>query len=119
MRGFLSERRKCYPTTCPECGEPVFFYHDENDGRVFFDKLGDDWPKHYCLTGKPDAEKPLVETGAISLIRLPKKKRILRIIKAESREGRRLKKIVDSVRAKQTKISALKKKKKKRNRTKA
>lgn len=33
---------------CPVCGEEVYFYRSENDGRVFFDELGPPWPKHPC-----------------------------------------------------------------------
>lgn len=33
---------------CPVCGEDVYFYRSENDGRVFFDELGPPWPKHPC-----------------------------------------------------------------------
>ena len=37
-----------YPTSCPVCGEAVFFYRSPDDGRVFFDRLGPPWPKHPC-----------------------------------------------------------------------
>jgi hypothetical protein len=33
---------------CPVCGERVFFYQNENGGRVFFDDVGWPWPKHPC-----------------------------------------------------------------------
>lgn len=33
---------------CPVCAQRVFFYQSPNGGRVFFDKLGEDWPKHPC-----------------------------------------------------------------------
>lgn len=33
---------------CPVCGDCVFFYQSPNGGRVFFDELGGDWPKHPC-----------------------------------------------------------------------
>lgn len=33
---------------CPVCGASVFFYQNEYGSRVFFDKLGFDWPKHPC-----------------------------------------------------------------------
>lgn len=33
---------------CPVCGEEVFFYQSPNGGRVFFDALGQPWPKHPC-----------------------------------------------------------------------
>ena len=35
------------PTTCPVCGEAVFFMSGHG-GRVFFDELGPPWPKHPC-----------------------------------------------------------------------
>ena len=37
-----------YPTSCPVCGESVFFYRSPDDGRVFFDRLVPPWPKHPC-----------------------------------------------------------------------
>ncbi len=33
---------------CPVCAQRVFFYQSPNGGRVFFDKLGEGWPKHPC-----------------------------------------------------------------------
>lgn len=36
------------PTTCPVCGEAVFFFISQHCGRVFFDELGPPWPKHPC-----------------------------------------------------------------------
>jgi hypothetical protein len=35
-----------YPTKCPECQRPCFFYQNENGSKVFFDSLGPPWPKH-------------------------------------------------------------------------
>lgn len=37
-----------YPTSCPVCGKPVYFYRSPYDGRVFFDELGPPWLKHPC-----------------------------------------------------------------------
>ena len=37
------------PTTCPDCGDPVFFYRNECGGAVWFDSLGWPWPKHPCM----------------------------------------------------------------------
>lgn len=39
---------------CPVCGESVFFYANEHGSRVYFDELGDPWPKHPCMDF-PDA----------------------------------------------------------------
>jgi hypothetical protein len=36
------------PTTCPECGAPVFFVR-HNGGSVWFDELGPPWDKHGCF----------------------------------------------------------------------
>lgn len=36
------------PSSCPVCGDPVFFFLADNGGRVFFDELGPPWPKHPC-----------------------------------------------------------------------
>jgi len=38
---------------CPICGQRVYFYRSPHDGRVFFDDLAPDWPKHPC-TDKSD-----------------------------------------------------------------
>lgn len=41
------------PRRCPYCKASVFFFSCSCGCRVWFDELGDDWPKHPCLT-KPD-----------------------------------------------------------------
>ena len=41
---------------CPVCAQPVYFYQSPHGGRVFFDELGGDWPKHPC-TDKSSASK--------------------------------------------------------------
>lgn len=33
---------------CPVCGAAVYFYSNEQGGRVFFDEIGPPWPKHPC-----------------------------------------------------------------------
>jgi hypothetical protein len=38
----------CRPTTCPECGEKVYFIR-HNGGSVWVDELGWPWPKHACF----------------------------------------------------------------------
>ncbi len=38
----------CWSTTCPECGEPVYFVR-HNGGSVWFDSLGWPWEKHSCF----------------------------------------------------------------------
>ena len=38
----------CHPTTCPECGDSVFFVR-HSGGCVWFDDLGQPWPKHRCF----------------------------------------------------------------------
>lgn len=42
------------PTTCPECGEAVFFVR-HNGGSVWFDELGPPWDKHLCFQDDPPA----------------------------------------------------------------
>ena len=39
-------------TSCPACGEPVYFYKSPYNGRVFFDSLGHPWPKHPCTDNR-------------------------------------------------------------------
>lgn len=34
---------------CPVCGQQVFFYGNQHGSRVYFDELGDPWPKHPCM----------------------------------------------------------------------
>ncbi len=38
----------CQATTCPQCGEKVFFIR-HNGGSVWVDELGWPWPKHECM----------------------------------------------------------------------
>jgi hypothetical protein len=38
----------CRPTTCPRCGESVFFVR-HNGGSAWFDALGYPWPRHECF----------------------------------------------------------------------
>lgn len=38
----------CRPTSCPLCGDRVFFVR-HNGGSVWFDDLGAPWPKHGCF----------------------------------------------------------------------
>ena len=45
-------------SSCPVCGDPVFFYQSPTGGRVFFDELGPPWPKHPC-TDSSCIPKPL------------------------------------------------------------
>lgn len=33
---------------CPVCNQRVYFYQSPFGGKVFFDALGGDWPKHPC-----------------------------------------------------------------------
>ena len=45
----LKKRKKADPNaSCPVCGQKVFFFESPEGGRVFFDDLGDPWPKHPC-----------------------------------------------------------------------
>lgn len=34
---------------CPVCGQSVFFYQNRWGSRVYFDDLGQPWPKHPCM----------------------------------------------------------------------
>jgi hypothetical protein len=42
----------CWCTTCPRCGEPVYFVR-HNGGSVWFDELGWPWEKHACFDDQP------------------------------------------------------------------
>ena len=41
---------KTWPTKCPSCSQPVFFFQCDCGSKVFFDKLGEPWPVHDCDT---------------------------------------------------------------------
>lgn len=41
---------RTWPTQCPTCSEPVFFFMCNCGSKVFFDSLGDPWPRHDCDT---------------------------------------------------------------------
>lgn len=42
---------KTWPTACPDCTKPVFFFSCTCGSKIFFDDLGAPWPLHYesCL----------------------------------------------------------------------
>lgn len=44
----LSCITKAFPTRCPDCKMAVFFFSCNCGSKVYFDDLGDPWPKHYC-----------------------------------------------------------------------
>ena len=37
-----------FPTKCSHCGKRVFFLRCDHGSAVFFDALGEPWPKHVC-----------------------------------------------------------------------
>lgn len=39
-----------WPTKCPGCSDPVFFFRCNCGCKVFFDSLGSPWPLHECET---------------------------------------------------------------------
>ena len=43
-QSFVNPRAKC-----PVCGDRVFFYRSPHGGAVYFDALGQPWPKHPCI----------------------------------------------------------------------
>lgn len=49
VRIATAENGQCHPTTCPECGNSVFFIK-HNGGSVWIDPpLGPPWNKHRCM----------------------------------------------------------------------
>lgn len=40
---------KIVPQICPSCRKAVFFYSNEHGSKVYFDSLGEPWPKHRCF----------------------------------------------------------------------
>mgnify|MGYP003625743039 CR=1 FL=1 len=39
---------KTFPTKCPGCKKDIYFYQNDHGSKVYFDQLGDPWPKHKC-----------------------------------------------------------------------
>ncbi len=37
---------RTFPTTCRDCGETVFYFECSCESKVFFDELGNSWPRH-------------------------------------------------------------------------
>lgn len=53
QQGFRSLHSYTTPNArCPVCAKWVYFYRSPFGGRVFFDELGGDWPKHPCTDTK-------------------------------------------------------------------
>ncbi len=53
QQGFRSLHSYTTPNArCPVCAKWVYFYQSPHGGRVFFDELGGDWPKHPCTDTK-------------------------------------------------------------------
>lgn len=48
---------RTFPMTCKDCGEIVFYFTCNCGSKVFFNSLGDPWPKHNCLGNKPDKDE--------------------------------------------------------------
>ncbi|RYF37869.1 MAG: cold shock domain-containing protein [Cytophagaceae bacterium] len=38
----------CFKTRCKRCNDDVFYYQCSCGSKVFFDTLGDPWPRHDC-----------------------------------------------------------------------
>ena len=38
----------CWPSSCPDCRQEVFYWGCSCGSRVFFDRLGEPWPVHEC-----------------------------------------------------------------------
>ena len=61
-----------YPTKCPGCGQPVFFFRCDHGSAVFFDDLGEPWPMHHCETSWTRNLKRWTDSsGAINVILTP------------------------------------------------
>jgi hypothetical protein len=53
QQGFRSLHSYTTPNArCPVCSKWAYFYQSPYGGRVFFDELGGDWPKHPCTDTK-------------------------------------------------------------------
>ncbi|WP_019904781.1 hypothetical protein [Methylobacterium sp. 77] len=51
---------------CPVCGDPVFFFMAANGGRVFFNHLGQPWPKHGCTDSENGRVSAFADAGGIA-----------------------------------------------------
>ena len=57
-----------WPTKCPGCKAPIFFFSCKCGSRVFFDELGVPWPIHDCDTSWARSLKRTTDkTGKISV----------------------------------------------------
>lgn len=59
---------RAWPTKCPTCKIPVFFFMCNCGSRVFFDALGPPWPLHDCNTSwTKGLTRTVSASGAISV----------------------------------------------------
>ena len=56
---------KTYPTHCPSCNHPVFYFSCDCGCRVFFNKLGQPWPIHSCHSAQPDSNVPKISPKSL------------------------------------------------------
>lgn len=61
-------RSRTWRTTCPRCREEAFFFTCDCGSGVFFESLGQPWPKHVCLTQSQRSFVDALATGAISMV---------------------------------------------------
>jgi|ETN07SMinimDraft_1059922.scaffolds.fasta_scaffold11687_2 hypothetical protein len=54
---------KTFPTKCPGCGRAVYYFQDENGGKVYFSSMGPPWPKHDCRLANHNANLGIKPKG--------------------------------------------------------
>ena len=52
-----------YRTHCQRCGHRVFYFSCSEGSKVFFDSLGDPWPRHEDSCPAQAAQRFIAETG--------------------------------------------------------
>lgn len=56
---------KAYPSTCAGCRRDIFYFYCGHGSKVFFDELGNGWPRHNCKTltiaGRTSMETSMVK----------------------------------------------------------
>lgn len=81
---------KTYPTVCRYCSDPVFYFQCNCGCKVFFDDLGDPWPRHECaeyLATISPLKFTVESTYTATLRQNLRKPKAFRIIRVDAKEA--------------------------------
>lgn len=71
----LSDREHGYTrTSCPACGDAVYFVRPYRGGAVWFDEMGWPWPKHECFADDMDNGDIRVAISFVQLASIAKER---------------------------------------------